>query len=730
MPVATTWYLLLFVPDLLRIIQGAAGLGDIDIRSISLGIGDALIEEDDPGDDVYVLVEGSLRVERHVDDRPAPVATLDEPGTVVGELSVMNGGRRTATVTTAKPSKVLRVPRTSFDQLLTSYPEVAEALAADAVRRAEEAELAEVFSAYFGVTDESVIATLTGSARWRRVAAGEVLFEEGSPADAAYFVLRGRLVATRTFDDEQTIIGEITRGEVVGETGLLDDQPRNATVTVARDTVLAAFDREVFLGLVHQHPHLLVELGSLILRRARHPARRRRLSLVVAVVVCDRFDLREIASRLQSELHALGSVELLWPDRVDSMLETPGVSQSRPGEVGDVRVSKLLHQLELEADHVLLEVGRARSGWSRRSLTMADRIVVLTPPVPTREETERLHQILADAPTKTQRTLVVAHHPDTAVPTGSADLVDTFRAHDVLHLHRGSMSEIARLGRVIVGRGTGLVLGGGGARGFAHLGVYRALTELGVPIDIVGGASIGSPLAAGIADRLAPDVLEDLVRDLFRRVLDYTVPVVSLVKGQGIAAATAKAFGERTIEDLWTSYFCVSTNLTTARTFVHRRGPVVGAVRASCAIPGVMPPVPHDDHLLVDGGVLNNLPVDVMRQISPHGDVVAVDVAPLSGPSARSDFGLSVSGWKALRSSLGRRPRTYPGITAVLMRSLIAGSQRHRDDVVAAGMVDCYLDLDLRGVSMLAFDTVTEVARRGYDAAMPRLERWLEGEAR
>ena len=712
--------------DLVTIIEEGAHLGGGVATTISLLPDEVLIEEGERDDDVYVLVDGRLRVEQRTPDGSSiMVATLGAPGTVVGELAGVSGGRRSATVRARERTRVLHLTRRTFEALLASHPGVADAVAADATRRAEEMELAATFSTFFGVFDETMISRLIGSAQWQRLDAGEILFEEGDPSNAAYFVLRGRLVASRTVDDQQEAIGEITRGEIVGEAGLLDDQPRNATVTAARDTVLASFDREHFFDLVERHPRLLVELGSLVLRRARQPARRRRLSLVVALVVCGRFDLREIANRLQSELQALGSVELLWPEKIESLLETPGVAHSEPGDVGDVRVSKLLHEFELQLDHVLLEVGTSRSGWSRRSLTMADRIVVLTPPDPTEEETQQLNEVLVDAPDNSHRTLVVAHRPDTTFPQGSADLVDTFGAHDVLHLHRQSLSEIARLGRVVVGRGTGLVLGGGGARGFAHLGVYRALTELGVPIDVVGGASIGSPLAAAMADRLTPDDLDELVRELFRKVLDYTVPVVSLVKGEGIATATRKAFGDRTIEDLWTSFFCVSTNLTTARTFVHRRGSLVTAVRASCAIPGVMPPVPHEDHLLVDGGVLNNLPVDMMRRIAPHGNVIAVDVAPRSGPAARSDFGLSVSGWTALRSSFGRKRRTYPGITAVLMRSLIAGSQRHRDEVLAEGLVDCYLDLDLRGVSMLAFDRVTEVARRGYDAAMPRLEAWL-----
>ncbi|HEX2420189.1 MAG TPA: patatin-like phospholipase family protein, partial [Acidimicrobiia bacterium] len=185
-------------------------------------------------------------------------------------------------------------------------------------------------------------------------------------------------------------------------------------------------------------------------------------------------------------------------------------------------------------------------------------------------------------------------------------------------------------------------------------------------------------------------------------------------------------FGDRSIEDLWRSFFCVSTDLTSSRPFVHRRGSLVKAIRATSAIPGVMPPVPDGDHLLVDGGVLNNLPLDVARDLAPAGRIVAVDVAPPRGPGSHGNFGLSVSGWAALKDRLGNKGRAYPGISAILMRSMIVASMRERDNQVALGLADCYLDLDMRGVSILDFADPASIAARGYEAAMPILEDWLK----
>jgi predicted acylesterase/phospholipase RssA len=188
-----------------------------------------------------------------------------------------------------------------------------------------------------------------------------------------------------------------------------------------------------------------------------------------------------------------------------------------------------------------------------------------------------------------------------------------------------------------------------------------------------------------------------------------------------------EVYGDRDIEDLWLPFFCVSTSLTRARTVLHRRGPLVQALRASVAIPGLFPPVPDGDDLLVDGGLLNNLPVDVMRRRNQSGTIVAVDVAPPMGPSAKEDFGLHVSGWSILGGRIlpGRTASKVPGITDTLLRSTLVAAMRDRDRYIKDGLADLYLDLDLHGWGLLAFDAVAEVARRGYELAAPRIEKWL-----
>jgi predicted acylesterase/phospholipase RssA len=317
----------------------------------------------------------------------------------------------------------------------------------------------------------------------------------------------------------------------------------------------------------------------------------------------------------------------------------------------------------------------------------------------------------------------ILHPADTPHPTGTAAIIDEFGFGEVVHLRVGSTADLARLGRLASGNGVGLVLSGGGARGFAHIGVFRALVELGVPIDAVAGCSMGAPLAAGAALLVPPEESVAVASRLFHRLLDYTLPVVSLVKAGRITGSIEELLHGLDIEDLWLPYACVSTNLTQSRLEVHRRGDAATAVRASVAIPGVLPPVPYHGDLLVDGGVLNNLPFETLRDDGRIDTVIAVDVAPAVGPRARADYGLSVSGFSALAAQL-RRKSPYPSVSSVLLRSMLTGAVLHQQTALRGDAVDLYLHLQLPGVGLLEFERVAEIADTGYRASIDELREW------
>ncbi|HUG08804.1 MAG TPA: cyclic nucleotide-binding domain-containing protein [Acidimicrobiia bacterium] len=698
-------------------------------RRISLDPEEVLIHQDEVADTVYVLVEGSLEVVRQIDADSAVLAIIDTPGSVIGEIVAMAGGTRSATVTALEETEVIELSAAQFQEHLAANPELADELVAAAVRRLEQVELTEILARHFSIADRVLVADTCDRVEWRRFNHGETLFREGDDSDSVYIVVRGRLAASARdpIDGHDVKIGEMGRGDVVGELGVLGHTPRNATVTAIRDSVVALLDESTFRGLLESRPGMMIELALRTVKQTRETRLHTAPNTVLAVAGLPRTPTSELVDLIEQELGGHGSVSRLSPERIDALLETPGIFDVERGQVGDIRVSQMVHEAELEADHLILEVGGSVGPWANRALGMADRVLMVVPPDITDAECEELNLLLGGCPVAVRRSVVLLHPPSVSSPTGAARLRESFGADDVFNLTIGSAADAARLTRVAVGRANALVLSGGGGRGFAHIGVYRALGELGFPVDIVGGTSIGAIIGLVIANGMTPDQIVAWAQQHFPKVLDYTIPLVSLIKGDRIARSARDTFGDRDIEDLWRTCFAVSTDLTTSRLHVHDRGSVVVAIRATSAIPGVMPPVPLGDSLLIDGGVLNNLPIDIARAKAPIGKVVAVDVAPPHGPGAHGDFGLSVSGWDALRSNLGSGRTQYPRISAVLMRSMITASMLERDTQVSNGLADHYLDLDMRGVSMLEFDDPSGVAARGYEAAMPELEMWLHG---
>ena len=203
------------------------------------------------------------------------------------------------------------------------------------------------------------------------------------------------------------------------------------------------------------------------------------------------------------------------------------------------------------------------------------------------------------------------------------------------------------------------MLGGGGARGFAHLGALRAFQEARIPIDIVGGTSMGAIVGAQYAMGYTLDHMIELNRRCFvhtNPISDYTIPLVSLIAGDRMSRTLKKMFGDARIEDQWLPYFCVATNLSRATIAVHQQGSLAFAVGTSIAVPGLAPPLIQNGDFLVDGGLLENVPVGVMRRVS-QGRVFTVDVSKrVEFTTTRKPYG-SLSGWRVLREQFGRIAR-------------------------------------------------------------------------
>ncbi|THV89017.1 patatin-like serine hydrolase [Aureobasidium pullulans] len=209
-----------------------------------------------------------------------------------------------------------------------------------------------------------------------------------------------------------------------------------------------------------------------------------------------------------------------------------------------------------------------------------------------------------------------------------------------------------RLARRLLGKSVGLVLGGGGARGIAHVGIIKALEEAGIPIDIVGGTSIGSFIGALYA--WDADVVPMYGRakkfsgrmgSMWRFALDLTYPSASYTTGHEFNRGIFKTFGDSQIEDFWLEYYCNTTNISKSRSEIHTSGYAWRYVRASMSLAGLLPPLCDEGNMLLDGGYVDNLTVAHMKSLG--ADVIfAVDVGALDDDNPQA-YGDSLSGFWA-----------------------------------------------------------------------------------
>ncbi len=710
------------VPESMTSSLVLASLDGIQHATVTYPAGSAIVTEGDRTDHVAIIAEGTAKVTAGRLDYD--LASLG-PGDIIGEISALAGGERMATVTAETDVVVYEFDRQAFDALLEKDPTFAEAVTHQAAARLDRRHMLAFLERLLGHLQPDVIADFERSMEWIDIRAGETLFDLGELADSGYFLISGRLQELAPdIDGELSPSREIARDEIVGETGLFRSALRASKVIAARDSRLVKIAIDDFMTLINQHPAALVPVVTNLAQRTR-TARQHNRQRTISVCVTADVDSRLFTSRLIDEIRALGSTAHLWPAQVDTILGRSGVAQSRRGEPGDPRVTELIHEQELDHTYLVCETDRTATEWTLRTARQADYAVAVIDPRPSDASRDTVTRFFDAASEQTTKVVVVLHPIQTDRPTGTRATTKGWDPDQIIHVRMGAPEEIGRMSRILAGHATALVLGGGGARGFAHIGVRRAMHELGIPIDLVAGSSMGSPLGAGIAVDYPIEHFTDYVHELYTGVVDYTIPVVSLAKGEQLTRSVQRAFDGWDFEDCWRPFFCMTTNITQAREVVQDSGDIARAVRASVSIPGVYPPVAFGEDLHVDGGVLNNLPGDVMRKRSPTATIIGVDVAPPSGPRARGDDpALSVSGWQALRNAASKK-NEHPGMVAMLLRSMITASVRQRKRSVDRGDFDLYLDLDLRGVSLLEFGATHEVAPLGYEAAMPRLEAWL-----
>lgn len=582
---------------------------------------------------------------------------------------------------------------------------------------------------------------------WLSLAGGETLFHSGEPGDALYVVISGRLQAVIEGEaGKEHIIGEIGRGELVGEMAVLTGDPRSATIRAVRDSELVRLSRRDLLSLAKQHLEVMVQINALIARRLQkqyaNPGRKENTLQTFTLLPCDSgVPIQDFGCQLVQEMSKFGPTIYITKAIIEENLE-PGAAQASLEDPRNPQVVSWLNELEARYQYVIYEATPDDSEWSRRCLRQSDQIVLvgqaIASPQPASHEVVLLSRYTPEKLPNASRQpagldssntnhvdLVLLHEPDISSPSGTAGWLAprSIRAHH--HVRFGEVQDMAHLARCLTGHALGLVLAGGGARGFAHIGVLRVLEEAGIQVDIVGGTSMGAIITGGIGLGLNWKQMREIASGLSSplKLFDPTLPVVSLFTSSKVNNTLQKVFGEALIEDLWHPMYCVSSNLTRSSETVYRQGPLWKAVRASMSIPGIFAPILYQGDVQVDGAVMNNLPIDIMRNLGMAGTVIGVNVMPLEDTMKEYSFGDSISGPRAVFSMLNPYDSTsVPMIYETLVR-VMALHEVHQEEAKRR-LADIYIVPPVEKYNILDFGSYDPIIEAGYRAAQEAFKAW------
>ncbi|KAK3828550.1 MAG: hypothetical protein J3Q66DRAFT_376564 [Benniella sp.] len=634
-----------------------------------------------------------------------------------------------------------------------------------------------------------IVLHLDYAMEWMQVSASQVLHRQGDDCNSIYIVLNGRL---RTIIEKEPgkieILSEYSQGESVGEMEVLMGTPFPSTLHAIRDTEVARMPRTLFNALALRHPEITIRISRLVAQRASDAIGNRTNPRAIGVTpdsAINNSNLRTIgimpvsssvaivdfADRLKAALVSIGSTcTLLNQSTVMNQLGKHAFTK-----IGKLKLDNWLTEQEEMSQIVLyLADGGLTSPWTQTCVRQADCILLIghgdedpaigdyerllvSMKTTARKELVLLHGNRHCAPGSTaawlkSRVWVHAHHHVQMPLTGPTMLRETARKKTIMNLRdhlekfyiskrhstvqkspafNGTRSDFARLARRLTGRTVGLVLGGGGARGISHIGVIKALEEAGIPVDIVGGTSIGAfigGLYARESDNVAifgrAKMFAGRMAAKWRMVADFTYPVTSWTTGHAFNRGIWKCFSDTQIQDFWLPYYCNTTNITFSRMEIHQAGYAWRYVRASMSLSGFLPPLCDNGHMLVDGGYMDNLPVDFMKSLGAN-TIFAVDVGSDDDTSLHH-FGDSLSGWLVLLNRWNPFSTVYrniPNLADLQSRLAYVSSVKQLEAAKATPGI-FYLKPPVQEFGTLEFGRFLEICDVGYQYGKSMLKTW------
>lgn len=714
--------------DLFREVPADA-LEHLDLTEVSLGDGDTLVRQGDLDANLYLVREGTLRLSSDRGANDSRVLFDAQPGESVAEIALVSKDPSPVAITAVGSTRAVILSRAAFDRFSEAHAAAAQALMQSMSKGMQHYRLAVALhlSNLFDSFQTEALRDLQSELEMFMVYGGEILFRQGDPGDYLCLIVSGRVsVLLAAENGRATVVTELGSGELVGEMAVVSNQIRTATVKAIRDTELARLTKAAYERFLLKHPAAAVQMVSRKLAerlrettsgRAWQP---RMVSTFAIVPVHPDAPVSDFCERLTKALSAFGPALLLTSRSVDAHLKA---------HPKDDRLTEWLDRQELEHSYLVYQADSTPTPWTERCIRQADRILLMadggSDPAPGEMETT-LHRQLTQGAALPSLVLIHARGD----PSGTGRWLDSRPVERHFHVRSGADRTVEPVARILTGRAMALTLGGGFARGLAHIGAIRAFDEMGIAVDVVGGASMGAIVGAFYSMGWNGETIQrEIVAMCTEKYGDLTLPFVAIKTGKIFSQLVRELVGEIQIEDLWMPYFCISANLNRSELKVHSRGSLAKAILAASRAPGVFPPMIYEGELHVDGGVINNVPVDLMKEFSNSGITVGIDVSPPHELSQTSDYGDMVSGWRAFWrrwNPLRGRYIYTPSILLVMIRTLEFTGISYKSTRLK--FADIYMYPDMLKFKRTDFHRAAEIEQAGFDCARNAVAEWFEND--
>ncbi len=552
----------------------------------------------------------------------------------------------------------------------------------------------------------------------------ETLLKQEGLGDEVYILVDGRLRAVRENKGEPPIVlGEISRGEIVGEMAVLIGEKRNATICAIRDSILLCLKGNDFLELLQQQKSCLTHLIQTVTERTKKSfVPKHTINSVAIVPITKGLELKTFGRHLVEAIQPFASPKLLS----QTVFEEENSRELNEKENYDQE----LVNYETKDNFLLYWTDGKWNNWTKHCISRADKILFIgdalqSPKVAAFEN--RVVDWLSNSNHVAQE-LVLIHPTRTKIPSKTHLWLKKRNLQKHYHVAWNEQKDVQRLARFLTGNTIGVALSGGGLRTAAQFGVLHAFLEADIPIDIIGGSSGGAFTGASYAQVFDEKEMLPIVHDsqkLFKSTNSITLPIVSLFSGKKFTDIIKRFYKDIRIEDLWTDYFCVSLSLVSGDLKIHRKGYLWKAVRASTSVMGILPPVLEDGDCLVDGGFINACPSNILVKMGV-GKLIVINACSSSGIEVNDNFSPSTSGWSLLLKKLNPfyKKKIAPNIGTTIIQSMYMASNHLQKKVYDESKIDLFIDLPLDEFTSLDVDSVKNLYQIGYDYGRNQVSQW------